>query len=58
MRGWRYSNDSEQRRPWWLRPSRSAENKKKADMAEHPKAFNHVGLLVNGLPGTAELPFI
>jgi hypothetical protein len=31
---------------------------KKADMAEHPKAFDHVGLLVNGLPGTAGLPFI
>jgi hypothetical protein len=24
---------------------------------EHPKAFHHVGLLVNEPPGTAELPF-
>jgi hypothetical protein len=31
---------------------------KKADVAEHPKAFNHVGLLVNQPPGTAELLFI
>jgi hypothetical protein len=30
---------------------------KKADVAEHPEVFDHVGLLVNGLPGTAELPF-
>jgi hypothetical protein len=26
---------------------------KKADVAEHPKAFNHVGLLVNKPPGAA-----
>ena len=25
---------------------------KKADVAEHPKVFHHVGLLVNGPPGT------
>jgi hypothetical protein len=30
---------------------------KKADVVEHPKVFDHVGLLVNGPPGTAELPF-
>jgi hypothetical protein len=30
---------------------------KKADVVEHPKAFHHVGLLVNEPPGTAELPF-
>jgi hypothetical protein len=30
---------------------------KKADVAEHPEVFGHVGLLVNGLPGAAELPF-
>jgi hypothetical protein len=30
---------------------------KKADAAEHPEAFSHVGLLVNGPPGTAGLPF-
>jgi len=35
----------------------SGENKK-ADVAEHPKALDHVGLLVNEPPGTAELPFI
>ena len=29
---------------------------KKADTAEHPRVLNRVGLLVNGLPGTAGLP--
>jgi hypothetical protein len=33
-------------------------SKKKADVAEHTKVFDHVGLLVNGPPGTAGLPFI
>ena len=32
--------------------------KKKADVAEHPKAFRHVGLLVNKPPGRAGLLFI
>jgi hypothetical protein len=31
---------------------------KKTDVAEHPEVFDHVGLLVNGLPRTAGLPFI
>jgi hypothetical protein len=31
---------------------------KKADVAEHPGVFDHVGLLVDGPPGTAGLPFI
>ena len=31
---------------------------KKADVAEHPEVFDHVGLLVNGPPGMAGLPFI
>jgi hypothetical protein len=30
----------------------------KADVAEHPEAFDHVGLLVNEPPGPAELLFI
>jgi hypothetical protein len=30
---------------------------KKADMVEHPEVFDHIGLLVNGPPGTAGLPF-
>jgi hypothetical protein len=30
---------------------------KKADVAEHPEVFGHVGLLVNKPPGTAELLF-
>jgi hypothetical protein len=29
---------------------------KKADVAEHPGVFDHVGLLVDGPPGTAGLP--
>jgi len=37
---------------------RDRERQKKADVAEHPAVFDHVGLLVNGLLGTAELPFI
>jgi hypothetical protein len=31
---------------------------KKADVAEHPKVFDHVGLLTNESLGTAELLFI
>jgi hypothetical protein len=31
---------------------------KKADVAEHPKVFDHVGLLFNEPPGKAELLFI
>jgi hypothetical protein len=31
---------------------------RKADVAEHPKAFGHVGLLFNEPPGKAELLFI
>jgi hypothetical protein len=31
---------------------------KKADAVEHPKVFDHVGLLFNGPPGEAKLPFI
>ena len=31
---------------------------KKADVAEYPEVFRHVGLLTNEPPGTAGLPFI
>ncbi len=31
---------------------------KKADVVEHSKAFDHVGLLFSEPPGTAELPFV
>jgi hypothetical protein len=31
---------------------------KKADVVEYPEVFDHVGLLVNGSPGLAGLPFI
>jgi hypothetical protein len=31
---------------------------KKADVAEHPEVFDHVGLLVNKPPGQAGLLFI
>jgi hypothetical protein len=34
------------------------EETKKADVAEHPKVFDHVGLLVNEPPGYAGLLFI
>jgi hypothetical protein len=33
-------------------------SKKKADVAEHPKVFHHVGLLINKLLGNAEPLFI
>jgi hypothetical protein len=33
-------------------------SEKKADVAEHPAVFDHVGILVSGPPGTAGLPFI
>jgi len=35
----------------YQRPART----KKADVAEHPKVLDHVGLLVNEPPGTAGL---
>jgi hypothetical protein len=31
---------------------------KNADVAEHPKVFDHVGLLFNTPPGKAELLFV
>jgi hypothetical protein len=37
---------------------RHERDKKKADVAEHAKVFDYVGLLVNGLPGTSGSPFI
>jgi hypothetical protein len=36
----------------------SRHQKKKADVTEHPQVFDHVGLLINEPPGTAELLFI
>jgi hypothetical protein len=33
------------------------ESEKKAGVVEHPGVFDHAGLLVNGPPGTAGLPF-
>jgi hypothetical protein len=40
-----------------LRPPGATATEKKADGVEHPEVFDHVGLLVNGPPGTAGLPF-
>jgi len=34
------------------------DHEKKADVVEHPKASNHVGLLYNGLPADLGRPFI
>ena len=45
-------------RAWGGAYERRRGAKKKADVAERPAAFDHVGLLVNGPPGTAGLPFI
>ena len=36
-------------------PRRQSTRTKKADVAEHPEVFDHVGLLVNEPPGTAGL---
>jgi hypothetical protein len=33
-------------------------SKQKTDVVEHPKVFDHVGLLVSEPPSTAGLPFI
>jgi hypothetical protein len=33
-------------------------NARKADVAERPKVFRHVGLLVNGPPGRTGVPLI
>jgi len=41
-----------------VRNNQATASKKKADVAEHPEVFDHVGLLFNGPPGMAELPFI
>jgi len=43
--------------PGWRFRETSFGGKNKADVAEHPKVFDHVGLLVNEPPGTAGLPF-
>ena len=40
------------------RPCLVASGEKKADVVEHPEVFDHVGLLVNGPPGGAGLPFV
>ena len=40
----------------WLRLPGDAETKR-ADVVENPEGFDHVGLLVNGLPGAGS-PFI
>jgi hypothetical protein len=34
------------------------ERKKKAGVTEHPEVFGHVGVLGNGPPGKAGLPFV
>jgi hypothetical protein len=41
---------------WWH--DQAPTKTKKADVAEHPKVFDHVGLLVNELSSDAGLPFI
>src|SRR5271165_5876792 len=42
---------------WWMRRTGTTA-KEKADVAEHPQGFDHVGLLVNEPPGPAGLLFI
>lgn len=43
--------------PWRSNPC-AVRRAKKADVAEHPQAFDHVGLLFNGPPGSAGLLLI
>ena len=50
------SKDIETFREWI--PNVLSPETKKADVAEHPKVFDHVGLLFNEPPGRAELLFI
>ena len=45
-------------RPSFCFAAVGARKTKKADVVEHPEVFHHVGLLFNGPPGTAGLPFI
>jgi hypothetical protein len=45
------------RKRWPLADGPTSPRTKKADVVEHPKAFDHVGLLVNEPPGSAELLF-
>jgi hypothetical protein len=39
-------------------PRQTATETKKADVLNHPKVFQHVGLLVNQPPGMAGLPLV
>ena len=43
---------------WGARPVFLQCETKETDVAEHLRVLGHVGLLVNGLPGTAGPPFI
>jgi hypothetical protein len=44
--------------PWLVQLFRSTEKQKKADVAEDPEVFDHVGLLFNEPPGRTGLFFI
>jgi hypothetical protein len=39
-------------------PHKEIKGTKKADVAKYPEVPDHVGLLVNGPPGLAGVPFI
>jgi hypothetical protein len=39
-------------------PWKESRAKKRAGVVENRKVFDHAGLLVNGSPSTAEVPFI
>jgi hypothetical protein len=41
-----------------MRPFRKSATDEKADVAEHPEVFHHVGLLANGPSGNAGLLFL
>jgi len=43
--------------PWSLQQFHDTKTKK-TDVLEHPKVFQHVGLLINQPPGMAGLPLV
>jgi hypothetical protein len=43
---------------WFAQIDRSGRAKQKADVTEHPEVPSHAGLLTDGSPDKAGLPFI
>jgi hypothetical protein len=41
----------------WITATPPIRGEKKAGVVEHPEVFDHAGLLIDGSPGAAGLPF-